>query len=173
MTTDASRSVLVPPRSRGDRVRLGLPERSHPVQDVTPEQGFPLLRVAAPRSEAAAEPGLVPEESVLDARLLPITRLLLPLPSADSVDPLKSRFSLPPRAVRGPPGHRGATRRDHDLNVLCTGLGNPIVDRPVVIGTVRRETPDWSLDLIEEIRKRAGVSLGAHQLGRAACRESV
>ena len=40
---------------------------------------------------------------------------------------------------------------------LCTGRADPIVDRPVVVGPVRRETPDGSLDLVEQIRQGGGV----------------
>ena len=47
-----------------------------------------------PRLQVASEHGLVSEEAVLNARLLSVARLLLPLPSPDLANPLKRRFTL-------------------------------------------------------------------------------
>ena len=38
-----------------------------------------------------------------------------------------------------------------------------IVNRPAVIGTVRRETPDWNLDLGREIWEGGGVALAVRR----------
>ena len=47
--------------------------------------------------------------------------------------------------------------------LLCTGRAGPIVDRPVVVGPVRRETPDGNFERGEKIRecggRRPGCSL--------------
>ena len=67
----------------------------------------------------------------------------------------------------GPRRHRTATRGITITTVLCTGRADPLVDRPVVVGPVRRETPDWILDLVEQIRQGAGVVPAARrELGR-------
>ena len=42
---------------------------------------------------------------------------------------------------------------DHNHDVLCTGRAGPIVDRPVVVGLVRRETPDGNFDRVEKTRE--------------------
>ena len=55
-----------------------------------------------PRLQSASEHGLVSEEAVFNARLLSVARLLLPLPSPDLANPLKSRVTLRPGAVRCP-----------------------------------------------------------------------
>ena len=46
---------------------------------------------------------------------------------------------------------------DHNHDVLCTGRAGPIVDRPVVVGPVRRETPDGNFERGEKIRECGGV----------------
>ena len=106
---------------------------------------------------ARSEHGLVSEEAVLNARLLSVARLLLPLPSPDLANPLKRRFTLRPGAVGGPRRQRRATRGDHNHDVLCTGRAGPIVDRSGVVGPVRRETPDGNFERGEKIRECGGV----------------
>ena len=46
---------------------------------------------------------------------------------------------------------------DHNHDVLCTGRAGPIVDRSVVVGPVRRETPDGNFERGEKIRECGGV----------------
>ena len=139
-----------------ERVRT---ELGHPVEDVTPDRGFSALRLAVPRLQVASEHGLVSEEAVLNARLLSVARLLVPLPSPDLANPLKRRFTLRPGAVGGPRRQRRATRGDHNHDVLGTGRAGPIVDRSVVVGPVRRETPDGNRE------QEAGFldTLGSHR----------
>ena len=129
----------------------------HPVEDVTPDRNFSPLCLAVPRLQSASEHGLVSEEAVFNARLLSVARLRLPLSSPDLANPLKSRVTLRPWAVRWPRRHRGATRGNHNHDVLCTGRAELIVDRSVVVGPVRRETPDGNLDCVEKSRECGGV----------------
>ena len=100
----------------------------HPVEDVTPDRNFSPLCLAVPRLQSASEHGLVSEEAVFNARLLSVARLLLPLSSPDLANPLKSRVTLRPGAVRWPRRHRRATRGNHNHDVLCTGRAELIVD---------------------------------------------
>ena len=132
------------------------PARPSAVEDVTPDRNFSPLCLAVPRLQSASEHGLVSEEAVFNARLLSVARLLLPLSSPDLANPLKSRVTLRPWAVRWPRRHRGATRGDHNHDVLCTGRAGPIVDRSVVVGPVRRETPDGNFDRGEKSVWRSG-----------------
>ena len=113
-------------------VRRWPTELGHPVEDVTPDRGFSALRLAVPRLQVASEHGLVSEEAVLNARLLSVARLLLPLPSPDLANPLKRRFTLRPGAVGGPRRQRRAS-------------------------PVRRETPDGNFERGEKIRECGGV----------------
>ena len=100
----------------------------HPVEDVTPDRNFSPLCFAVPRLQSASEHGLVSEEAVFNARLLSVARLLLPLSSPALANPLKSRVTLRPWAVRWPRRHRRATRGNHNHDVLCTGRAELIVD---------------------------------------------
>ena len=95
---------------------------------MTPDRGLSPLRLTVPRLQAASEHGLVSEEAVLNARLLSVARLLLPLPSPDLTNPLKRRVTLRLGAVGGPRRHCGATRGNHNHDVLCTGRAELIVD---------------------------------------------
>ena len=95
---------------------------------MTPDRNFSPLCLAVPRLQSASEHGLVSEEAVFNARLLSVARLLLPLSSPDLANPLKSRVTLRPGAVRWPRRHRGATRGNHNHDVLCTGRAELIVD---------------------------------------------
>ena len=90
--------------------RISAYQLGHPVEDVTPDRNFSPLCFAVPRLQSASEHGLVSEEAVFNARLLSVARLLLPLSSPDLANPLKSRVTLRPWAVRWPRRHRGATR---------------------------------------------------------------
>ena len=137
-----------------ERTTMAWPtELGHPVEDVTPDRGFSALRLAVPRLQVASEHGLVSEEAVLNARLLSVARLLLPLPSPDLANhPLKRRFTLRPGAVGGPRRQRRAMRGDHNHDVLCTGRTGPIVDRPVVVGP-------------SAVKRRMGTSSGARRSG--------
>ena len=87
---------------------------------MTPDRNFSPLCFAVPRLQSASEHGLVSEEAVFNARLLSVARLLLPLSSPDLANPLKSRVTLRPGAVRWPRRHRRATRGNHNHDVLCT-----------------------------------------------------
>ena len=95
---------------------------------MTPDRNFSPLCLAVPRLQSASEHGLVSEEAVFNARLLSVARLLLPLSSPDLANPLKSRVTLRPWAVRWPRRHRGATRGNHNHDVLCTGRAELIAD---------------------------------------------
>ena len=100
----ASEATSPTPLSRHHGIGLRPAEFGHPVEDVTPDHGLSPLRVAVPRLQTVSGHGLVSKESVLDARLLAVARLLVPRSSPDLTNPLNSRFSLCPRAVRGTRG---------------------------------------------------------------------
>ena len=120
---------------------------------MAPNRGLSPLRLAVPCLQLSAENGLVSEKPVLHPCLPVLARLLLPLSSSQRANPLKRRFSLPPRTVRRTRRHCRATRRDHDHDILCSGRADPIVAGPVVVGPVGREPPDGILDLTEQIRQ--------------------
>ena len=90
------------PRSQHHGAGFRPTQLGHPVEDVIPDRGISPLNLAVPRLQAASEQGLVSEEPVFNARLLSVARLLLPLSSPDLANPLKSRFTLRPWAVRWP-----------------------------------------------------------------------
>ena len=145
----ASGAAFPIPRSRHHGVGLRPTELGHPVEDVTPDRGLSPLPLVVHCLQAASEPGLVSEEPVLHACLLSVARLLLPRSSPNLANPLKSRFTLRPWTSPTPQSDEG----DHNHDVLCTGRAGPIVDRPVVVGLVRRETPDGNFDRVEKIRE--------------------
>ena len=137
------------PRSRHHGIGFRPTELGHPVEDVTPDRDLSPLPLVVHCLQAASEHGLVSEEPVLHARLLSVARLLLPRSSPNLANPLKSRFTLRPWTSPTPQSDEG----DHNHDVLCTGRAGPIVDRPVVVGLVRRETPDGNFDRVEKIRE--------------------
>ena len=101
---------------------------------MTPDRGFCALRLAVPRLQVASEHGLVSEEAVLNARLLSVARLLLPLPSPDLANPLKRRFTLRPGAVGGPRRQRAERRGGITITTFS-------VPAAIGAGIYRRDLP--------------------------------
>ena len=125
------------PGSRHHGVGFRPTELGHPVEDVTPDRCLSPLRLAVPRLQVTSEHGLVSEEAVLNAPLLSVTRLLLPLSSPALANSLKSRFTLRPWAAGGSRRHGRVTRWDHNHDVLCACRRWP--DRRPICG--RRPRP--------------------------------
>ena len=147
-------------RSTTDSVRRRLTKLSHPIEDVTCEDGLRLLPRATAPSKALPNDRLVPEEGVLHTGLLMVARVLLPLSPSNLLH-------LPDRTVaRGrswsPFRHGGRPGRWND-NRRATRTRS-LVDATRVVGRVRRKAGDVAVDRVDPIEgRRSVVSVSAGQ----------
>ncbi len=142
-----ARTVPTTGASSTDRVRSWAAHVGHRIQHVAREQRFDRSPAGCPGSKTSADDRLVPEECVLDSRLLMVSCRRLPPSPSDSLHLVdRAITSARPRPASGHPGRLGW--RNHDGRAPCTGR---IVEGDRVVGRVRGDSRDVGVDGFDQL----------------------
>ena len=125
----------------------------HRIQHIARELRFDRSPTGCPGSKTIAADRRIPEEGVLDSRLLMVAWRLLPPSPSDALHRVDCVItSARPRPPSGHPGRRG--RRDHAGRAPCTGR---IVEATRVVGGVRGDARAVVVDGLDQLDARRRV----------------